>query len=124
MNVKIFLNVKIDNRDVNLEQFRGDLEAQLDDYPCVKHIFWEPFLTVRDMYCALQIRADAFNGSSQRAKRITTFCEFGCASANKGGRRDMDEMTFDTHVTTRTPLACQSRAPHFAHAIFFVLCNF
>lgn len=88
----------IDNRDVDLEQFRGELEALLDDYPCVRHIFWEPFLTVRDMYCALQIRADAFSGKSQKAKRITAFCEFGCASANKGGRREMDEQTFGTHV--------------------------
>ncbi len=50
------------------------------------------------MYCALRIRADAFSGKHQRAKRITAFCEFGCASANKGGRRDMDEQTFGTHV--------------------------
>ena len=85
-------------RDVDFEQFRGTLEELLDDYPCVKHIFWEPFLNVRDMFCALQIRADAFSGKHQKAKRITGFCEFGCASANKGGRRDMDEQTFGTHV--------------------------
>lgn len=87
-----------EQRDVDFEQHRAVLEELLDDYPCVKHIFWEPFLSVRDMYCALQIRADAFSGKHQRAKRITAFCEFGCASANKGGRRDMDEQTFGTHV--------------------------
>ena len=74
------------------------LEELLEYYPCMKHIFWEPFLSVRDMYCALQIRADAFSGKHQQAKRITAFCEFGCASANKGGRREMDEQTFGTHV--------------------------
>ena len=31
----------------------------------------------------------------------------------------MCQMTSDTHVTTSTLLACQSRAPHFAHATFF-----
>ena len=72
-------------RDVDFEQYRSELEDLLGDYPCVKHIFWEPFLSVKDMYCALQIRADAFSGKHQRAKRITGFCEFGCASANKGG---------------------------------------
>ena len=85
-------------RDVDFEQYRDKLEELLEYYPCVKHIFWEPFLNVRDMYCALQIRADAFSGKHQNAKRITAFCEFGCASANKGGRRDMDEQTFGTHV--------------------------
>lgn len=85
-------------REVDFEQFRDKLEELLEDYPCVKHIFWEPFLNVQDMYCALQIRADAFSGKHQKAKRITAFCEFGCASANKGGRRDMDEQTFGTHV--------------------------
>ena len=85
-------------RDVDFEQYRGTLEELLEHYPCIKHIFWEPFLCVRDMYCALQIRADAFSGKHQLAKRITAFCEFGCASANKGGRREMDEQTFGTHV--------------------------
>ena len=39
-------------RDVDFEQYRGVLEELLEYYPCVKHIFWEPFLSVRDMYWA------------------------------------------------------------------------
>ena len=85
-------------RDVDFEQYQSTLDELLDYYPCVKHIFWEPFMNVRDLYTALQIRADAFSGKHQKAKRITAFCEFGCASANKGGRRDVDKQTFGTHV--------------------------
>ena len=64
----------------------------------MKRIFWEPFLNVRDMFCALQIRAAAFSGKHQKAKRVTGFCGFGPASANKGGRRDIGEHTFGAHV--------------------------
>ena len=103
-------------RDVDFEQHRGALEELLEYYPCVKHIFWEPFLSVRDMYCALQIRADAFSGKHQKAKRITAFCEFGCASANKGGRREMDEQTFGTHTCrpSRWDSSSRSRPPKCA----------
>ena len=85
-------------REIDLEQFRPQLEALLHNFPCIKHIFWEPLMNVRDMYCALQIRADAFSGKSQRAHRVTAFGEFGVASSNKGGRRELDEQTFGTHV--------------------------
>lgn len=47
---------------------------------------------------ALRDVRDAFSGQSQANKRITAFAEFGCASSNKGGRREMDELTFGTHV--------------------------
>ena len=53
---------------------------------------------VHDTWCLLNIRADAFSGKSQRGKRITAFGEFGSASANKGGRRQLDEDVFGTHV--------------------------
>ena len=39
-------------RDVDFEQYRSELEDLLDDYPCVKHIFWEPFLSRYSHFCA------------------------------------------------------------------------
>ena len=98
----LLIKEKIDalasRREIDLEQFKPKLEAILDDFPCIKHIFWEPLMNVRDMFCALQIRADAFSGRSQKAHRVTAFGEFGVASSNKGGRRELDERTFGTHV--------------------------
>jgi hypothetical protein len=85
-------------REIDLEQFRPHLEALLEDYPCVKHFYWDPLMNVQDMYCALQIRADAFSGKSQEAHRVSAFGEFGVASSSKGARRNLDEITFGTHV--------------------------
>ena len=90
-----------EERDVDFQQFHSTLEELLDVYPCVKHTFWEPVLD----YCALQIRADALSGKHQKAKRITSFCEFGCASANKAGRDSFSR----SHPPKRVPRASAGR---------------
>ena len=87
-----------EKRPCDLDQFAPNLESLLPRYPCLKHLFFDMTGNVHDTWCLLNIRADAFSGKSQRGKRITAFGEFGSASANKGGRRQLDEDVFGTHV--------------------------
>ena len=55
-------------RDVDFEQHRSVLEDLLDDYPCVRHIFWQPFLSGRT--CTARCRfAPMHSAGSTRGQR-------------------------------------------------------
>lgn len=77
-------------RDPNFEQHRVQLLEQLADFPCLNHHFWQPLKSVHDLFCALQVRADAFSGRAQAARRATVYAEVGEPSS----RRKLDIMTF------------------------------